>query len=196
VADEVTRGAARLAALIAVPVALVVGLLAFWGLGGFHSTKPRPATAAAPTPMLTAPVPMPAPSLSTRDATMCLAFIAQLPGTLRGLPERPVTAGPEQNAAFGTPPIQVACGGRARPSVPPDAFLPILSGVCWYADQSGKDVTVWTTLDRQVPITVTMPDSYQGQGDWMQEFSAPIITAVPSLAELPAVCAAPSTAPS
>lgn len=195
-ADQVTRGAARLAALIAVPVALVAGLLMFWGLGGLSSAAPRATPGESPVPMLTSPVAMPAPPLASRDATMCLAFIAQLPGTLRGLSERPVTSGPEQNAAFGNPPIEVACGGRAEPKVPPDAFLPILSGVCWYADQSRANVTVWTTLDRQVPITVLMPNSYQGQGDWMQEFSSPIIAAVPSLPQLPEMCQAPSTNPS
>ncbi|HKT04453.1 MAG TPA: DUF3515 family protein [Rugosimonospora sp.] len=188
-ADEVTRRAARLALLIALPVALVAGLVAFWALGGFHPAR-------APGPVSTAPVAMPTRSLPASAATTCLAFIAHLPAALRGLAQRPVAAGPEQNAAYGDPPIEVGCGGWPVPSIAADTQLWTLSGICWYADQSGATSTTWITLDRQTPVRVTVPDSYQGQGDWVQEFSAPIVQWVPSLAQPPKQCQAPATAPS
>ncbi len=189
-ADPVTRSAARLALLAALPLALLAGLLAFWRLGGFSAAAP------APSPMPSAPVAMPERSLSTDDATACLAFIAHLPDDLRGLPERHVTAGPEQNAAYGQPPITVGCGGWPLPSVAPGTTLWTLSEICWYAGESQAGSRTWITLDRRIPIAVTVPDSYQGQGDWVQEFSDPIRAWIPSLAHPPAQCPAPSTAPS
>jgi Protein of unknown function (DUF3515) len=193
VPDQVTRSAARLASLIALPLALVAGLLAFWSLGGFR----HPASGdAVPTAGATAPVAMPGRSLSAADATVCLAFIAHLPATIRGLDQRPVTAGQEQNAAYGQPPIEIGCGGWSPPKPAAGTPLWTLSGICWYADQSRSGSTTWTTLDRRVPVSVSMPDSYQGQGDWVQEFTEPIRAWVPSLATPPRQCAAPSTAPS
>ena len=50
-----------------------------------------------------------------------------------------------------------------------------LSGVCWYA-VPGKDSTTWSTLDREVTITVTVPNSYSGQGQWVIEFSGPVVS--------------------
>ena len=193
VADQATRRAAVLAAGIAVPVALLAGVLSYRALVG--ATAAPAGTAGPGRTGATAPVPMAAPSLAPARATMCLAFIAKLPVRLRDLPQRKVSAGPEQNAAYGEPPVTVACGAPPA-SVPPSAYLVGPREVCWYADQSRPGVTVWTTLDRQVPITVTMPDAYQGQGDWIQEFTAPIIAAVPSLPVPPAFCAAPQVNPS
>ena len=110
-ADPVTRAAARTAALIAIPLALVAGLLSYWALGGFggHSGT----DAHSPAPAVTSVVSMPVPALSPAAATMCLAFIAQLPAKVRDLPQRPVSAGGnQQNSAYGDPPITVACVGR------------------------------------------------------------------------------------
>jgi hypothetical protein len=186
VTDPVTRSAAKLAALIAIPLALLAGLLSFWRLGGFAGHR----AAAPPGPAATSVVSMPVPSLNPADATMCLAFVAQLPPKLRDLPQRPVSAGGnQQNAAYGDPPVTVACGG-APAAAPADAQVWVFTGVCWYADQSNQVQTVWTTVDRQVPIRVTMPAKYlaEGEGDWIQEFSAPIVAAVPSIATPPTGC--------
>jgi hypothetical protein len=187
VAAPVTRAAARTAALIALPLALLAGLLAFWRLGGFGGgSADHPAAPAA-----TSAVSMPVPSLAPSAATMCLAFVAQLPDKLRDLPQRPVSAGGnQQNAAYGDPPVTVACGG-APANPPADAQRWVFSGVCWYADENDPAQTVWATLDRQVPIRVTMPAKYfnEGEGDWLQEFSAPIVAAVPSLPDPPTGCA-------
>lgn len=175
-----------MAALLALPVALVAGLVSFWALGGFHGGSPRPA-ASNPRPASTAPVSMPAPSLNRRQSTVCLALTSQLPAKLRDLPQRPVTAGAEQNAAYGDPPITVACGAGPRPSVPPDATVYRLSNVCWYPVER-PDATVWTTLDREVPVTVTVPRQYDQAGQWVIEFSAPVVAAVPAIKDVPSGC--------
>jgi hypothetical protein len=178
--DEVTRAAARRATLVAVPAALLVGALAFWLLGGFgRGTAP-------PRPMATGPVEMAAPALDERAAAVCRALLSRLPDALDGLPRRPVTAGSAQNVAYGDPPITLACGAVPPPSLPPDVFG--LSGVCWYADETRPGVTVWTTADREVPLTVTVPRSYDPPGQRVIALTDPIIAAVPVAGQVPTGC--------
>jgi hypothetical protein len=184
VADQETRGVARLAAAVALPVALVAGLVAFWALGGFGRAHEA---AAPPAPQATSAVAMAAPSLGVRPATVCRALLAQLPPALRDRPRRAVSAGPEQNAAYGDPAITLACGSGPAPSVDPTADVYPLSGVCWYA-VPGPETTTWSTLDREVTVTVTVPNSYPGQGQWVIEFSGPIVASVPSITKVPSGC--------
>ncbi|MFC7763591.1 DUF3515 family protein [Catellatospora bangladeshensis] len=68
--------------------------------------------------MPTAPVAVPAPSLNARQTTVCRALLSQLPDRLQDLPRRDVTAGHEQNAAYGDPAVTVACGAAPVPSLP------------------------------------------------------------------------------
>ncbi len=192
-ADKETRRAARRAALVAVPAALLAGLIAFWALGGFNrdSTRPGPTGSGATTPggvrsHPTTPVSVPAPSLGQDQAAVCAALVAQLPATVRDLARREVAAGPEQNAAYGEPPLALACGA-ATPSIAPDATVYQLSGVCWYAAQDSAGST-WTTVDRTVPVSVTVPRTYQAPGQWVIEFSGPILATVPASASSPAGC--------
>src|SRR4051812_31545299 len=108
--DRTMRTAAVWATVVAVPVTLLAGLLIF--------TKIVPDTAgAAPSPSVTqpavvptTPVRMAAPKLAARPAEVCLAVTSQLPNQVRDLAARKVSAGPEQNAAWGEPPLTVACG--------------------------------------------------------------------------------------
>jgi hypothetical protein len=187
VADQETRRVARLAAAVALPVALVAGLGAFWALDGFGNGPAHRNAAPSPAPQATAPVSLAAPTLGVRPATICRALLAQLPTALRDRVRRPVTAGPEQNAAYGDPAITLACGSGPAPSVDPTADVYPLSGVCWYA-VPGPDTTTWSTLDRAVSITVTVPNSYSGQGQWVIELSGPIVAAVPSVTTVPSGC--------
>ena len=107
--DPTTRSAALWATAIALPVAILAGFLIFWQLTPADGPAAAPATA-PPSTTPTTPVQMAAPALSARTAQVCLAVTSQLPNTLRDLPARKVSAGPEQNAAYGEPPITVACG--------------------------------------------------------------------------------------
>jgi hypothetical protein len=105
---------------------------------------------------------------------------------LRDRPRRPVTAGPDQNAAYGDPPITLACGVPPI-SLPQTADVYALSGVCWYS-QPGDGGTMWTTVDRETPVRVTVPGAYHSPGQWVIEFSAPISAALPRAATVPAGC--------
>jgi hypothetical protein len=182
VADVTTRGAGRVAALVAVPVALLAGLLVFWLAGRVGApATPRPSAS----PQATSVVPMPAPALGTRAATVCRTLVSHLPAAIRDRARRPVTAA-EQNAAWGDPPITLSCGAP-RPSVAPTDFLPVLNGVCWHTDQR-PGATVWTTLDREVPVSVTVPAGYGSQGTWVQEFTGPIAATMPPVEAAPSGC--------
>jgi hypothetical protein len=177
-----------LATGIALPVTLVGGLAAFWLFGGFDSG--RPATGAptpGPTGAASSAVAMPAPSLADHAATVCRALLSRLPGSLRDQARRPVNAGPEQNAAYGDPAITLACAGGPAPSVDPTAYVFLLSGVCWYP-LPGSGGTRWTTVDREVPVTVTVPERYTGPAQWVIEFSGPVLASVPSVSTVPTGC--------
>jgi hypothetical protein len=187
VSDQASRAAARLALGIALPVAVAAGLVVYWMLGGFGPAGPGTPASATARPQASSTVTMPAPSLSEQPATVCRALLAALPDALRDRHRRPVSAGPRQNAAYGDPPITLACGAGPRPSIDPTATVYPLSGVCWYA-QPGPDSTGWSPVDRVVPITVTVPNGYSGQGQWVIEFSAPIATSVPAITQVPTGC--------
>lgn len=174
-ADPVTRRAARLAALIALPIALVAGVIAYRVLAGHDPADTPPAAAA------TTPVEVPAPSLAARPTTVCRALLAKLPDQLGKLTRRPVTAGAEQNAAYGDPAVTLACG-TVGPAPPAGAQFFAINGVCWYAED-GKDTRVWVLQGREVPVVVRVPTAYTGQD--LVDLSKPIRDAV---AETEQVC--------
>jgi len=170
---------ARIATLTALPLALVAGVLVFWGLGGFpdRPEKPKDLKALAAVPAAGTP-------LDESAATVCRALVARLPAELGGLPRRSVTAGGEQNAAFGDPAIVLTCG-VARPAIPQNAQLLGLSDVCWFPDERGGE-TVWQTVDRQVPLRVVVPKA--ADGAWLVNLSAPIVATVPAADPGPVHC--------
>ena len=175
------RGPARIATLAALPVAVLVGALVFWILGGFqHSTSGSQRAA----PPATGPVLVDAPILDEHTAAVCRALLARLPQSLGDVPRRPVTAGPDQNAAFGDPPIILSCGAT-RAGIPQDAQLLELSKVCWWPEEKA-DASVWTTVDRQVSVRVTVPKAVAGEV--LVDFSPSIVAAVPTLEAAPARC--------
>jgi hypothetical protein len=163
-APDVRRSAARTATLVAVPVALLVLLGLLWSLGALS----RPDTG---------PVAMDAPALTPEAAQVCRAIVADLPETVAGSTRRAVTAGPEQNAAYGDPPVTLACG-TVLPAVEDTATVFPLSGVCWFP-QAGTDATVWTTVDRTVPVTVTVPGPQDGSAQTVIAFSEAVGAADP-----------------
>jgi hypothetical protein len=177
--------AARVATFVALPIALIIGVVSFWWLGGFGGdgqVSPRP----QPRPQSTAAVPMAAPPLDEARATTCRTLATHLPDALRDRHRRPVTAGPEQNAAYGDPAITVACGVPPV-TLPTGADVYLLSGVCWYSQSAGGG-SAWTTVDRDVPVRVTVPGSYSAPGQWVIEFSGPVSEALPRTATVPTGC--------
>ncbi|WP_305782916.1 DUF3515 family protein [Symbioplanes lichenis] len=187
--DRTARSAALWATVVAVPVAVLV---AFFAVSAFTPDDKEPAaqpSATQPSVLPSTPVPMAAPALSARQKEVCLAVTSQLPNQLRDLGSRQVSAGPEQNAAYGEPPVTVACGVTqpvtcvsmtdTRGCVPMDTELMNMDQVCWFADQQSA-ATVFTTMDREVAVQVTVPKVYEQPAQWANEFSTPIVETVKS----------------
>jgi len=192
VADPVTRTAARIAVLVAVPLALLAGIGTFILLSNTASGSPED-PAAAESPASAAPVDTPvtteARTLTEWEEVVCRALLANLPTEVGELAQRRVTAGPEQNAAFGDPAITLACGVPAVDYEPTDQVWPV-SGVCWYADER-EDSTVLTTLDREVPVSVTVPVEYDAPLQQVAGFAEPIRESIPDSSEAPSGCREP-----
>ena len=73
--------------------------------------------------------------------------------------------------------------------VPLDTELLNMNAVCWYADQQSAQ-TAFTTMDREVPVTVTVPTSYQQGAQWANEFSDIVVETDKSItAGVPSGCA-------
>jgi hypothetical protein len=63
-----------------------------------------------------------------------------------------------------------------------------MNAVCWYADQQTGQ-TAFTTMDRAVPVTVTVPTSYQQGAQWANEFSDIVAETDPSITKgVPSGC--------
>ncbi|WP_406107656.1 DUF3515 family protein [Micromonospora globbae] len=184
--DRTTRRAALIAALVALPITLLVGGLTFAQLAPDEPAADPTPSATAPRVQSTAPVEMAAPALAERPATLCRALLSQLPSSVRDLPQRPVTAGPEQNAAYGDPAVTVACGG-AEPTIPATSDVWVVNKVCWYADEQ-SEATVLTTMDRETAVTVRVPRAYEQPLQWVAPFSDTIVASVPSGGDIPAGC--------
>ncbi|GHJ09677.1 hypothetical protein TPA0907_40440 [Micromonospora humidisoli] len=185
-ADRSTRRAALWATLVAVPVTVAVAGFTFAQLS---PDTPVAAPSASPTslrPQSGAPVEMAAPALAERPGVVCRALVSQLPATVRELAQRPVTAGAEQNAAYGDPALTVACG-VPEPTVDATADVWTVNGVCWYADER-SDATVLTTLDRETAVTVTVPRAYEGPLQWLTPVSDAVVASVPSGGDSPSGC--------
>ncbi|MEU6022185.1 DUF3515 family protein [Micromonospora sp. NPDC047134] len=184
--DRTSRTAALVATAVALPVALLVGTLAFVNLAPEDSTPTASPSPTAPRPQSTAPVEMAAPALAERPATVCRALLSQLPASIRDLPQRPVSAGPEQNAAYGDPAVTVACGGTA-PEVSPTDHVYLVNAVCWHAVEQ-VDATVLTTLDRETPVTVRVPHFYGEALQWAAPIATTVVASVPSADSVPSGC--------
>ncbi len=90
-------------------------------------------------------------------------------------------------AARPAPAITLTCGAGPSPSVDPTATVYNLSGVCWYPVK-GPAATTWTTVDREVPVTVVVPNSYDGQSQWVIEFSPAVAAGVARVRTAPSGC--------
>lgn len=182
--DPVRRDAARTATLIALPLALIIAIGSLWIFGGF-SIFSGPAAAPAPTPQASSLVSLPVPSIAPDAVGVCREVIAKLPATVAGSARRPVS-GPEQNAAYGDPPITIACGA-APVTVAPTEDLLELSGVCW-ATRSATSATTYVTVDRTVPVSVTVPGPAAGSAQPVAGFGDAIRANDPVAAHFPTGC--------
>ncbi|MEO3924617.1 DUF3515 family protein [Micromonosporaceae bacterium B7E4] len=184
--DRTTRQAALWATVVALPLTVLVAVLVFGQLSPDPVEKPA-ATPTSAAPQATTPVQMAAPALAERPATVCRALLSRLPATLRDLGQRPVTAGPEQNAAYGDPAITLACG-VPRPTVPAVADLWMVNRVCWLTEHRDGGL-VLTTVDREVPVRLSVPAGQEQTVQWAAPVSESLVASVPSVPDVPTGCA-------
>ena len=184
--DRTTRQAALWATAIALPLTVLVAVLAF---GQLSAPDPAagPTTPPTPThPQPTTAVQMAAPPLADRPATVCRALVSRLPATIRDLHQRPVVAGSEQNAAYGDPALTVECGIPA-PSIAPTDTMWLVNQVCWQAVQGAAGM-VLTTVDREVPVRLSVPQGHEQTVQWAAPVSESVVASVPSAKDIPSGC--------
>ena len=188
--DPATQRTTRIAALIAIPVGVIAAGVAFLLLAPFPGTGSGPAQRSGqgsagvshPQGHPSQPGATPRASRTGSAAVVCAALIAQLPQRLHDRARQ--ASGPaDADATWGPPPITLACGVTG-PSTPADAQLWLLNGVCWFS----PDAAVWTTVDRSVPVTVTLTGVTAAAGQWIIDLSSPITATVPLAQNVPAGC--------
>lgn len=177
--DADTRRAARIAAVVALPLALLAGYIAFQVMSPDDPEEPA-STAASARPVPSTPVEMAAPELATRPAAVCRALLSKLPEHFGDLARRPVTAGAEQNAAFGEPAVTVACG-TAGPTPPAGAQYFAINGTCWYQDDTAG-ARRWSLQGREVPLVVTIPSVYNGEN--LVDLQKPVSDTIPEVTKV------------
>jgi hypothetical protein len=153
------RSAARLATLVALPLTVVLVLLAIvlargGGSPGAPALSPAPSTGAV---AALPPVPVAAPpALSAAAQRSCQELIAALPTELGDLPARPVDSPSPYVVAWGEPAITLRCGVARPVSFIATADVQQINGVAWFAERRGQ-TTAWTVVDRPVYVEVMVP---------------------------------------
>lgn len=119
---------------------------------------------------------MPAPSpTSPQVVAACRALTGALPGALdKGVDRRAVTGSGELTAAWGDPPVTLACGVPAGPATQTPL---IIDGLPLVTLEAGGVVT-YTTVDRAVNARIVIPKSYAEQAYLVQPL-------LPALKRLP-----------
>ncbi|MEV4508592.1 DUF3515 family protein [Dactylosporangium sp. NPDC049525] len=167
-----------LAAVVAVPVAIITGV-AVWMI-----SRPQPMGENRPVP--TAPLPVSATPGSQR-AAVCQALVGSLPMNLLEATRRPVTAPNDRfAAAFGEPPIIVRCD-TAKRSVAKEDMVYLVSGTCWATHPTGSSTT-WTTVDRNTAVGVSVPNYYTSQGQYVEALAGAVRDTLTKSEEMPYGC--------
>jgi hypothetical protein len=153
------RSAARLATLVAVPVTIVLVVVAVLAerRGGSDTAPVAPASSAPATagalPSIKVAAP---PALSAAAQRACQDLIAALPTDLGDLPARPVDSPSPYVTAWGDPAVTLRCGVARPPSFIATADVQQINGVSWFAERRGP-TTAWVVVDRPVYVEVLAP---------------------------------------
>jgi hypothetical protein len=185
--ERKSRLPAIVATVVALPIAVVAGMFVFNAIAP-AAEDPDPAEEDL------APVSVAVPELSDEDAVICLALTATAPETAGGLQARPVeadgsttsqVAASEAVMAYGDPATVATCGAEPV-AVEDTAAVFKLNGVCWFSDEAGLE---WTTLDRQVPVGVSVPEGNEQPVDVLNDLSTVIGEKVRAADDAPTGCA-------
>jgi len=94
--------------------------------------------------------------------SICRDLLAAAPETVTGLARRDVDTDGVA-LAWGSPPVVLRCGITAAVGLGPTSRCDEVDGVGWYSEDLG-DGYRFTTVGREVPIEVTVPDDYAPEG--------------------------------
>ncbi|WP_299958274.1 DUF3515 family protein [uncultured Modestobacter sp.] len=131
------------------------------------------------------PVEVDTPEVTPAAELACPVLMAQLPLEVAGETSRLVDSDSLFAYAWGDPPAVLVCGVD-----PPAGFVVggpqaiEVNGVQWFIDTTDPDVYVWTTVDRNVPVQVTVPSSADSAVPTV--LSSLIGTSIPYVAPTPA----------
>lgn len=150
---------ARIATFIAVPAALVAGVITAVVVANVSPD----AAASSSTAQVTAAVPSVTVPVDPAAAPQCATLLAALPDQLSFGVAREVT-GRADATAWGEPPVVLVCGVAPPSDLQPTSQLSQVNGVAWYVktavDTSFYGVpgenTLWTTVERSVSVAVVI----------------------------------------
>jgi len=172
---------AVVATAVAVPAAVAAGVVVF--------NLIEPAAEDSRFDEDLSPVSVEVPRLSDEDAVVCLAMTAKAPESVADLPARPVEGGEhaaEFVLAYGDPAVVATCGAEPAEVADTDPIY-LLDDVCWFTEEGGDGVE-WVTVDREVPVAVSVPEAHEQPVDVLNELSGPIAEAVPASEDAPSNC--------
>lgn len=137
------------------------------------------------------PVPVDTPDVTPATELACPVLMGQLPLELAGETSRMVDSDTLFAYAWGDPAVVLVCG-----VAPPAGYVVggpqtlVVSGVEWFVDLSDPDRYVWTTVDRNVPVQVSVPSSSDSAAP--TALSPIIATTLPYVEPTPAPAPAPA----
>lgn len=158
------------ATAIALPLALVVGVLVFWLLRpGNGAAEPRARAAAGAITVAMEP---------SDPESWCARTIPKLPRRLAGLDRRAVESAGAV-AAWGDPALVLRCGVPTPAALKPDAQLFTINRVAWVAAEKQDGTTIWTTtsLPAHVELTVPQQHSADAAARILNPLAAPLLAA-------------------
>jgi hypothetical protein len=105
------------------------------------------------------PVQVDTPDVTPAADLACPVLMGQLPLELAGETSRLVDSDTPYAYAWGDPAIVLVCGVDPPAGYVVGTSTIVISGVEWFVDDADPDVVVWTTVDRNVPVQVSVPTS-------------------------------------
>lgn len=118
-----------------------------------------------------------APTLHGTTAAVCESLRDASPESVAGQPRRHVSSDGVA-LAWGRPAIVLRCGTTDAVGLGPTSTCHVVDGVGWYAEDLGAAYR-FTTIDREVPVEVTVPAAYAPEGGPLLDLAAPVKAADP-----------------
>lgn len=108
------------------------------------------------------PVQVDEPEVDPHTRQVCTEIIASLPRTVLDKPRRETTG--TLSAAWGSPPITLACGIPRPAAMTTDTRCFEVNGVGWYAEEA-QHGWLFTTIGREVHVQLGVPVDYAPEAD-------------------------------